>query len=404
MIETRILIVDDNPRIHEDFAKIFEPRRNAALDDLAADLFDEEPTKTEAAYFTLHHALQGAEAVELVRTSGPFAVAFVDMRMPPGIDGLETIERMWEIAPDLQVVICSAYSDHTWTALRERLGQRDGLLVMRKPFDPIEALQAAHALAGKWHTAAQLRRRVDELEVLNAHLVRIARLATKGELAAGIAHEIATPVMYLGANLDVVRELSTANDKELPEVIESMREGVSSITSIIRSMRELSHPGHRDPRPADLNRALATALELAASAYKSSAKLERDLGELPPVTCHVSELHQVFVNLLVNAGHAMAGTTYGTLTIRSRVDGRDVVVSVTDTGGGIPEELRHRVFEPFFTTKDVGEGTGQGLAIAHAIVTRHQGTLTYETELGRGTTFHVRLPIAGPPTSAERAA
>ncbi len=324
--------------------------------------------------------------------------------MPPGIDGLETIERMWELAPDLQVIICSAYSDHTWTALRDRLGHRDGLLVMRKPFDPIEALQAAHALSNKWHAAAQLRRRIDELEVLNTRLVRIARLATMGELAAGIAHEIATPVMYLGANLDVVGELSNAHDGELPEAIASMREGVASITSIIRSMRELSHPGHRDPRPADLNRALATALELSASAYKSYAKLEQDLHDLPPVTCHVSEIQQVLVNLLVNAGHAMARTKHGTLTVRSRVEGHDVVVSIADTGGGIPEAIRHRVFEPFFTTKDVGEGTGQGLAIAHAIVARHRGSLTYETEVGRGTTFHVRLPIGGPTTRAERAA
>ena len=400
MITYRVLIVDDNPRIHEDFSKIFEPRRNSDLDLLAASLFDEERSARPDCRFELHHAHQGAEAVEMVRKGPPFALAFVDMRMPPGMDGLETIERMWDLDPHLQVVICSAYSDHTWTGLRERLGLNDGLLVMRKPFDPIEAMQNAHALCGKWHNARQLRERIEELEALNAHLVRTAKLATMGQLAAGIAHEIATPITYVGANLDVVDELTETAGGELPEAVASMREGITRIAAIVRAMRELSHPGYAEPRPADLNRALSGALEIAASAYKHHAKVERKLNELPSVLCHVGELQQVFVNLIVNAGHAMATSKRGTLTVTSRVEGGDVVVSIGDTGSGIPESARARIFEPFFTTKDVGEGTGQGLAIAQSIVGRHAGALTFDTELGRGTTFHVRLPICGPVRAA----
>jgi signal transduction histidine kinase len=152
--------------------------------------------------------------------------------------------------------------------------------------------------------------------------------------------------------------------------------------------------------PANLTEAIRATVIVAASEYKMVAELILDLCELPLVTCHLGEINQVVLNLVINAAHAIAdavrGTTQrGRLVVCTRRQGDDVVISVSDTGAGIPEAVRDRIFDPFFTTKEVGRGTGQGLGIARSIVCEmHHGQIAFETELGKGTTFHVRLPIS----------
>jgi signal transduction histidine kinase len=169
----------------------------------------------------------------------------------------------------------------------------------------------------------------------------------------------------------------------------------------VRAMKAFSHPPTAEQAPVDLNAALGNTLIVAANEYKYVADVETDLGDLPTVVCNGGDINQVFLNLIVNAGHAIAERVgdsgeRGTITVRTRVDGEHALVSIADTGCGIPDEIADRVFDPFFTTKEEGRGTGQGLAISRTIVTeRHNGSLTLETERGRGTTFHVRLPIAG---------
>jgi len=384
------------------------------------------------------------------------------MRMPPGWDGLETAERIWAVDPHIQIVICSAYSDYSWTDLRTRLGPRESLLILKKPFDTIEAVQCAHALTTKWTLARQLRAHVNSLETVvvartrdllaaNVELgkemhererisgeLRLAqKLEAVGQLAAGIAHEINTPIQYVGDNLQFLREgmtdlldatthmleaavttrteataalvdrmttLAATADLEflaanLPGAFTSIHDGVKQISTIVRAMKELAHPGKREAVPVDIERALANALVVTANSYRSVADVETDFAPSPAVTCFGGELNQVFLNLIVNAAHAMEGRSgqRGTLRIATRVDGNDIVITVADTGCGIPETDRERVFDPFFTTKEVGRGTGQGLAIARSIVVdRHGGTLTFKSEVGVGTVFTVRLPIAGP--------
>src|ERR1051325_1687855 len=154
-MNSRILIIDDNRAIHDDFRKILAPpREESTLNDLRAELFGEDKVKGKAASFDLASAYQGQEGLAQVSDSlskgTPFAMAFVDVRMPPGWDGIETIARIWEVDPDLQIVLCTAYSDYSWTDMRARVGQPDSLLVLKKPFDNIEALQLAHALTKKW--------------------------------------------------------------------------------------------------------------------------------------------------------------------------------------------------------------------------------------------------------------
>jgi len=468
-ISHRILVVDDNHAIHDDFRKIFAPpdATDFALDDLEAALLDKPAASLPPSPpFELVSAFQGREAldqvVDSIATHRPFELAFVDMRMPPGWDGLETIERIWKVDPDLQIVICSAYSDHSWNDLRARLGARESLLILKKPFDTLEVVQCAHALTTKWTLARRVRAHVDELEATvaartqqllqaNAELadhIRVRermetelRLSQKleavGQLAAGVAHEINTPIQYVADNLQFLREgmvaLSSmasqmltaaaaartpetaplvdqlealAEDaeleylsREIPASLDSVHDGVARIAKIVRAMKELAHPGPREATAIDLSRALQNALDVTAATYRYVADVETDFAVMPPVVCFGSDLNQVFLNLIVNAAHAMEDKQAGRgqLGIRTSLDGDHAMIAISDTGSGIPEANRERIFDAFFTTKEVGRGTGQGLAISRSIVVdRHGGTLTFDSKVGVGTTFYVRIPIAGP--------
>lgn len=189
--------------------------------------------------------------------------------------------------------------------------------------------------------------------------------------------------------------------ENIPRAFECAIEGLERVTTIVRSMKEFAHPSQKAMAWSDLNRAIQATLTVARNEYKYVADLAVELGTIPPVNCHVSEINQVVLNILVNAAHAIEDVVRGTehkglIRVTTRVDGDDVVIAIADTGGGIPDAVRVRVFDPFFTTKEVGRGTGQGLAMAKTIVReKHGGELTFDTELGKGTTFFIRLPIQG---------
>jgi len=185
----------------------------------------------------------------------------------------------------------------------------------------------------------------------------------------------------------------------VPGSFESCHDGISRITTIVRAMKEFAHPDQREKGDANLNQALRTTLAVAKNEYKYVADVTTELGDLPPVLCHVGDLNQVFLNLIVNAAHAIGDVVgksggKGTIRITTSQEGDQVRIDIADTGAGIPEAIRPRIFDPFFTTKEVGKGTGQGLSIARSIVvTKHHGSLTFESEVGKGTTFTIRLPI-----------
>ena len=249
----------------------------------------------------------------------------------------------------------------------------------------------------------------------------------------GVAHEINTPIQFVGDSVHFLREAfaelqghleryraaaETAAvarrggraeaeadleflTAEIPESLERALEGIERVAEIVRAMKEFAHPQRAEQAAADLNRAIDSTLTVARNEWKYVADVVTDLGELPPVVCHLGELNQVILNLVVNAAHAIAdaGAGRGVIRVATRAAGEWVEITVSDTGAGIPEAIRDRIFDPFFTTKEVGRGTGQGLAIARAIVVdKHGGTLDFETEVGRGTTFRIRLPVAGRPT------
>jgi PAS domain S-box-containing protein len=288
---------------------------------------------------------------------------------------------------------------------------------------------------------------VTDAKLAQTELEAAQRLASVGTLAAGVAHEINTPIQFVNDSIHFLRDASTdlfglvnslrtlkdaldsgagdvpallaqANEAEegadleyllenVPKAFDRSIEGLERVATIVRSMKEFAHPPQKEMAGADLNRAILSTLTVARNEYKYLADLETDLAEIPLVTCHLSEINQVVLNLVVNAAHAIEDVVRGSerrgrITVCTRLEGTDVVISVADTGSGIPEHVRPRIFDPFFTTKEVGRGTGQGLAIARSAVReKHGGDLSFETKVGVGTTFFIRLPVQGKPASAK---
>jgi signal transduction histidine kinase len=281
---------------------------------------------------------------------------------------------------------------------------------------------------------------------LESDLQQAQKLESVGRLASGVAHEINTPVQFITDNVHFLRDatvdlsnliqaLRTSNQsildgtpslesaiaaqeteaaadlayllEDMPKAYKGCIDGLKRVADIVRSMKEFAHPDSTEMSDIDLNRAIESTLVIASNEYKYVAEVATNLGEIPHVLCHAGEVNQAVLNIIVNAAHAIGDVVKdtggrGRITVSTRVDGAYVLISIADTGGGIPDHIRARVFDPFFTTKEVGKGTGQGLAIARSVlVDKHGGDLTLETTVGVGTTFHLRLPIAGPAGSKE---
>jgi PAS domain S-box-containing protein len=282
---------------------------------------------------------------------------------------------------------------------------------------------------------------ITEMRSLEIQLSHAQKLESIGQLAAGIAHEINTPTQYVGDSvvflknafadlLAVINEYGALAQEntcdtpeefaarktavqqaldgldyeflmdEVPKTFDMIQDGIERVRSIVLAMRRFAHPGDGTRKAVDLNQAIENTITVSRNEWKHVADLTTDFApDLPMVVCQPGEINQVLLGLVVNAAHAIGDAVAGTqskgrITVRTRQEDASVVVSVADTGTGIPEEVRPRIFDPFFTTKEVGRGTGQGLTIAYDIVVnKHGGSISFDTEPGRGTTFHVRLPM-----------
>jgi len=284
----------------------------------------------------------------------------------------------------------------------------------------------------------KLRDAATERERMEAELRLAQKLESVGRLAAGVAHEINTPVQFVSDNVTFVRDVlpglidtigryrelaaavaehadpapaaaaaAAAEDQadveyalgHMPEALDAALHGLGRVAAIVRSMKDFAHPDRDERTLVDLNRAVESTLMIAAHECKYVADVITELAELPPIRCNAGEINQAVLNLVINAAHAIrdvVGDTgaRGKITVRTRRDGDEVEIAVGDTGTGIPPEIRDKIYDPFFTTKEVGRGTGQGLAIVRSVVVdKHGGTLRFETAPGAGTTFFVRLPV-----------
>jgi len=282
---------------------------------------------------------------------------------------------------------------------------------------------------------------ITEHRILESQLIQSQKLELIGQLAAGIAHEINTPTQYVGDNTrflqeafsglnqlfekygqlleaikrgaatdDLAQEIEDTMDEvdiayvteEIPKAIQQTLEGVERVTEIVQAMRNFSHPGTEEKTTLDINKAIQSTITVARNEWKYVAEAVTHLDRfLPLVPCLPGEFNQVILNILINAVHAISDVVgdssqgKGTITVSTRRDGDWAEIRINDTGTGIPKEIRPRIFDPFFTTKELGRGTGQGLAIAHdVVVKKHGGTITFETEMSKGATFIIRLPLS----------
>jgi len=437
----RILVVDDQVAIHDDYRKVFHlgADHSGPMDEAEAAFFGEALTPSTLPVFELDFVFQGEEALGKVEAAvsvgRPYALAFIDMRMPPGWDGLETALRLWAVCPDLQVVICTAHSDYSWEEMLARIGSTDRLVLLKKPFDHLEVLQLAHSLTEKWrlleegraHTA-ELERRVEERthelqttnEKLQAEMARRAvveealrqaqKMEAVGQLAGGIAHDFNNLFSVIRGYAGLL-----AQDKSLSAnataAVREMDEAADRATTLTRQLLTFSRKQVMTPEYLQLNDVLGQTGQLLRRVIREDIALEVEVAEnVPEIRGDRAMLEQILLNLAVNARDAMPQG--GRLLIRSAAfefsaadaaqrsgarAGRFAAFSVADTGTGITPEILPRLFEPFFTTRDVGKGTGLGLASTFGIVQQHGGWIEVESTPGLGATFRIFLPACSPP-------
>jgi two-component system NtrC family sensor kinase len=431
----RILVIDDNLSIHEDIRKILrchEP--DSALEGAGDRIFGVEAPSSPPFSFQVDAALQGEEGLRMMEAAAaadqPYAVAFVDVRMPPGWDGVETIARLWQQFPDLQVVICTAYSDHCWEEVIRILGRSDSLLILKKPFDSIEVLQLANALTQKWslnHEVTcrlknldqlvtqrttelqsaneQLKKEIAEQVRLENQLRQAQKMEAVGQLAAGVAHDFNNILTVVQGNASLLLADKTPTSPDC-QPLQKIRAAADRAATLVGQLLTFCRKQVVELRPTHLRDTFANFTEKLPRVMTPNVKVDAHApSSLPLVSVDGPMMETLLMNLAVNARDAMpeGGTlsitaalvTIGPAEISAQAEAREgafVRLSVRDTGSGIPAEILPRIFEPFFTTKSVGKGTGLGLATVYGIVKQHQGWAEVQSQVHHGTTFHVFLP------------
>lgn len=456
-INRRILVIDDNPSIHDDFKKILAGSRG--ISDLVEDrsvLFAEAPPFGPTHTFEVDCANQGQVGFTLVeqavRNERPYALAFVDMRMPPGWDGVETIERLWQVDPHLEIVICTAFSDHAWEQVLERLGHlNEHLLILRKPFDTIEVQQLANSLTAKWQLARQADLRLEDLSTLveqrtaalratnvqlqndivrrreaeqqlaqaaeeltdkntelaqtNAELSEardqaLASVRAKSEFMAVMSHELRSPLsVIIGyASLALEEAFGNLSDAQVG-VMQKIDRHARNLHDLINSVLDFSRL--EDGRlPIDLQEVQVSQLldDLQAEnlVWREKPHLACDWqtqSALPCLSTDPGKLKVVLKNLISNA---VKFTEEGGITICTTVRDDGIQFRVSDTGIGIPEDDLPLIFEPFrqLDSSDSRRygGTGLGLHIVRRLIELLGGTITVTSQVDDGSTFQIWLP------------
>lgn len=364
-------------------------------------------------------ACDGLEALSYFGQDEPPEIAILDWMMPE-LEGPEVCRRIRAQFPalPLYIILLTARSQREDLVAGLAAGADD---YVTKPFHHLEfhaRFQVGVRVANLQRTLAD---RVNELGIAMARLRLMQhshKLEALGQMSSGIAHEINTPLQYIGENsrfiqeswseIEPILERETNNSeicylvKEIPKAISESLLGVEKVSKIVRAMRDFSNPAGENKIALDINRAIETTITVAMSQWRCTADVETQLDEeIQTAICFPAEIHEVLFNLIVNAADAIkhAGNSSdrrGVIRITTASANGWIEIRVSDNGVGIPEEYRTRIFEPFFTTKEVGHGTGQGLAIAYSIVVQHHnGEISFETETGKGTTFLVRIPEDG---------
>jgi signal transduction histidine kinase len=342
-----------------------------------------------------------------------FDLVLTDLYLP-GEDGRDVLNVM--MGNGTPIIIVTGDQDVKTESEMLSLGAFD---YIRKPINE-EILRHRVGLHLK------LREEQNRVEQTQDQLIQSEKLAALGQLAAGVAHEINNPIGFVTSNSNLVKkyaqkitaslaqlETEAAEDAsggsalliarwkaaskiekfmdELIEISDESIDGLNRVKDIVKDLKDYAHVGEQKFEPADINKSLTSTVNLLRNEIKYKAEVAMALGELPLVPCLVSQLNQVFVNIIVNACHAIP--EFGNLAIESLIENDQALIRITDDGVGMPKSVVKKIFDPFYTTKAVGKGTGIGLAISKSIIDRHLGTIKVLSEEGKGTTFEIRIPL-----------
>jgi two-component system NtrC family sensor kinase len=439
MPNRRILIVDDNASIHADFRKILcgGSRLQADLEQVEASLFGpSERSQLPVADFDLDSAHQGQEALlkiqQALSAGRPYAMAFVDVRMPPGWDGIETVSRIWQIYSELQVVICTAYSDYSWEKMTARLGFSNSLVILKKPFDNIEVLQLAHAFTRKWELNRQARlklgeltqmvvRRTEQLETANTNLRleaearlemerqlrHVQKMEAVGQLAAGLAHDFNNILTIIHGHATMLG-LQLGEAGPHAKSLEEIRGSAERAANLVRQLLTFGRKRAMHFRNVALDEAIHSVSGMLRQLAGEQITVRVECApDLPPIYADRGMIEQILLNLALNARDAISkegrvdiragAVTFDGRNIEAHPEarrGRFVCLMISDTGCGIEPEAMGHLFEPFFTTKEVGKGTGLGLATVYGIVKEHKGWIEVQSNVGEGATFQCYFPVS----------
>lgn len=387
----------------------------------------------------------GERALQALASGTPPDLVLLDIMMP-GMNGFEVLRRMRENEAwrDIPVIFVTAKDDEESEQEGLALGAADyihkpivSLVVLSRIRAQLEAKSAREMLE---HNNARLAEKVSAgahaLEQTQLQLIQAEKMAAMGQLAAGIAHEVATPIGFVASNLGTLEhywrniltllaayeaaEATAGNDaafaavrackteidfdalrQDVPDLLAESKDGVGRVRKIVQDMKNFSRISDTDWQWADLHQGIDSTLNMVWNELKYHCTVTKNYGQLPQVRCLPSQLNQVFMNLLVNAAQSIE--TQGEITISTDAPTPDTVrIRIADTGKGIAPEHINRLFEPFFTTKPVGKGTGLGLSISWGIIQKHHGKIDVASEVGKGTTFTITLPV-NPPTDSDAA-
>ena len=399
-------------------------------------IVDDEPKnlKILGAHLQTFHcnyeiATNGLECIEKAKTYCPDLI-LLDVLMPK-MDGIEACKKLRDDPQTaiIPVIILTGLDDRVSRLNALSVGANDYLI---KPVDMAELMIRARNLLQLKNFGDIIKKRGIELERTHARLFQQEKLASLGQLAAGVAHEINNPLAFITSNLGSLQKhmdrllnfmeiqskaidsASNCAEEKRRAILQQLREderslkieyvitdigklisesldGATRVKRIVQELKSFCRADDNELKLADINTGLESALNIVWNELKYKATVKKEFGQIPLTKCNPGRLSQVFMNILINAVQAI--DTQGVIIIKSWHADRNIYVSICDTGCGIPEETLSRIYEPFFTTKEVGKGTGLGLSIAYDIVKAHNGDITVQSERGKGTTFTVKMPV-----------
>jgi len=432
----RVLVIDDSESIHEDFRAILGSSNvdTTTLDEAKAAIFSEKPNSSEQVSFEIESALQGQEGLQKVQQSlhenRPYAMAFVDVRMPPGWDGVDTIQRIWQEYPELQVVICTAYSDYKWNDIVAKLGQTERLVILKKPFDNVEVYQLASALTEKWNLARQASLKMEqleqivqerteglkeaneqlklqiaerehaeeELEKLNKDLLSTIQKLERAnkeleEFAHIAAHDLKSPLRAIGTLANwISTDYADKFDEQGKERVRLLLTRAKQMSALIDDILQYSRLGQSssEKQQIDLNAILTELIEEIDPPENIEVIVE---NEMPTIMCEKIHIVQIFRNLLCNAVKYI-DKPRGQIKVGCVEQDDFWKFSAVDNGPGIDEKYHEKIFKVFqtLTPCDKIESTGIGLSIVKKLAEVNSGRAWVESEIGKGSTFFFTLP------------